>query len=106
MGNTVTLGQFRNEISTVTDLHFSIDNPLEPLSVIMPVDRVGVVLGASPYITLHSGSAAAVLSHIVRVRRSVKDGKRSYKIVCNDYSLNFENPVQVGFRLIIGGKLQ
>lgn len=104
MGNTITLGQFRNEIGTVTDLHFTVDNPLEPLSISMPVDRVGVVLGASPYITLHSGSAAAVLSHITRIRRSVKDGKRSYKIACNDYSSNFDNPAQVEFRLIIGAE--
>ena len=98
MGNTISLGQFRNEISTLSGLHLTRDEPLEPLSVSMPVDRVCVVLGASPYIVLHSGSATAVLSHIAEIRRSNKGGRKSYKIACNSYA-NSAVPAQMQFRL-------
>ena len=98
MGNTISLGQFRNEIGTLPGLHLTRDEPFEPLSVSMPVDRVCVVLGASPYIVLHSGSATAVLSHIAEIRRSNKGGRKSYKIACNSYA-NSAVPAQMQFRL-------
>lgn len=98
MKNILSLGQFRNEISALSGLHLTRDEPLEPLSVLMPVDCVGVVLGASPYIVLHSGAATAVLSHITEIRRSVKKGRNSYKIICNNYA-NPDVPTQVQFRL-------
>lgn len=98
MGNTISLGQFRNEISTLSGLHLTRDEPLEPLSVSMPVDRVGVILGASPYITLHSGAATAVLSHITEIKRSAKGGRKSYKVTCSSYESS-DTPIQVQFQL-------
>lgn len=98
MKNILSLGQFRNEISALSGLHLTRDEPLEPLSVSIPVDRVCVVLGASPYIVLHYGSAAAVLSHITEIIRSNKGGRKSYKTVCNSYASS-DVPVQMQFRL-------
>lgn len=99
MGNTISLGQFKNEINSLSGLHLTRDEPLEPLSIEMPVDHVHVTLGASPYIVLRSGLATAALSHITEIRRSNKGGRKSYKIVCKDYSSNFDDPARVEFRL-------
>lgn len=98
MGNTISLGQFRNEIGTLSGLHLVMDEAMEPLSVWMPVDRVRVTLGASPCVSLHSGSANAVLSHIIKIRRSAKSGRKFYRITCGNY-VSSDVPAQVQFLL-------
>jgi len=97
----LSLGQFRNEISRMKDSRLTRDEPLEPLSISMPIDHIAVALGASPYISLRSGSTSVALSHVRAVKRSVKGGVKSYKIICNDYSTS-NVPVPVEYRLFFG----
>lgn len=98
MKNDISLGQFRNEVNSVLNLHLTRDEPLEPLSLFVPVDRARVVLGASPYIVLCSGSASITLSHIHQIKRSTKGGRKSYKIICKNYA-DTSDPIQTQFRL-------
>lgn len=94
----ITLGRFREEIGRMNALHLIRDEPLEPLSISMPVDRIGVILGASPYIALHSGTASVTLSHIQTVKRSIKGGQKSYRIICGNYTAS-NVPQLVEYRL-------
>lgn len=103
MENTLemSLGRFRADISKMTSPRLTRDNPLEPLSISMPVDSIHVVLGASPYIALHSGPASVTLSHIKTVKKSIKDGRKSYRIICGDYTAS-DIPQLVEYRIFCG----
>lgn len=93
--NVLSLGRFRDEISRVKAPYLTRDNPLEPLSISMPVDHIHVVLGASPYISLRSGTVSVTLSHIQTIKRSIKGGVKGYRIVCGDYTASIEpRPVE------------
>lgn len=95
----MSLGRFRDEITRVKPMLLVRDEPLEPLSIVMPVDSVAVTLGASPCISLKFGAASVVLTHIQAVKPSVKGGTRSFRIVCSDYSAS-NVPVIVEYRLL------
>lgn len=97
----MSLGRFRADISNMTAPRLTRDNPLEPLSISMPVDSIHVVLGAFPYIALHSGPASVTLSHIQTVKRSTKGGRKSYLIVCGDYTTS-NVPQLVEYRIFCG----
>lgn len=98
--NVLSLGRFRDEISEMKAPYLTRDEPLEPLSISMLVDHISVVLGASPYITLRSGTTSVTLSHIQTIKRSTKRGKKSYKIVCGDYSES-DIPRPIEYRLYV-----
>lgn len=96
--NVLSLGRFRDEISRAKAPYLTRNEPLESLSISMSVDHIGVVLGASPYITLRSGTTSVTLSHIQTIKRSTKRGRKSYKIVCGDYSES-DTPRPIEYRL-------
>jgi len=86
MKSIITLGRFQQEISGMKGLELIRDEPLEPISIHMPVEHVHVILSASPYIALRSGSVHICLSHIQTIRRSTKRGRKLYRIKCGDYT--------------------
>lgn len=98
----MSLGTFRTDVKELTALYFEADNPLEPLYVYMPVDRISVILSASPYIALRSGSTSIALSHIRWIERSIKGGRKSYEIICANYTQNLSDPELVKYRLFCG----
>jgi len=92
----ISLGIFRQEISGMKGLRFTGNNPLEPISISMPVDSVHVSL---PYnIYLASGSVRVCLSHIQTIKRFDKDSRKSYLITCGDYKAS-DTTVPVKYRL-------
>ncbi len=93
----ISLGMFRAEIGNITAPYLTYDNPLKSLSVSMPIDRVSVILGASPYIVFCSGLTRVTLSHVQNIKRSMKEGKRHYKIICSDYTQ--DTPVSIEYHL-------
>jgi len=104
MGNSqISLGKFRAEIASMTAPRLVRNEPLEPLSISVHANSVNVVLGASPCISLCSGLTSVVLSHILEIKRSIKGGERSYKIICDDYTAS-DIPVPVEYRLFVGNR--
>ena len=95
----LSLGRFREEISGLNPPYFERDEPLEPLSVKMQVDKISVILGASPYIALRSGNTSVTLSHIQTIKPSVKHGQKSYKVICGDYTAS-NDPQPIEYRLV------
>lgn len=95
----LSLGRFREEISGLNPPYFERGEPLEPLSVKMQVDKISVILGASPYISLRSGNTSVCLSHIQTIKPSMKGGQKSYKIICGDYTAS-NNPQPIEYRLV------
>lgn len=93
------LGRFREEISSLKPPYFERDEPLEPLSVKIQADSINVILGGSPYISLRSGNTSICLSHIQTIKRSVKHGQKSYRVICSDYTVS-DDPHPIEYRLI------
>lgn len=92
----LSLGRFCREVAKMENPRFllKINEVLNPLAISAPIDRITVILGASPYIAMHSGLASITLSHIQEIKRSVKRGRKSYKIICGDYTAsNTPEPV-------------
>lgn len=96
MKKKLSMGQFRSDICQRKNLTLEFDEPLMPVTVKTKIDRLSVVLSASPYISVVNEAGYVCISHIKTIWRCEDDN--FYIIRCGDYSAS-NDPTLADYRL-------
>lgn len=98
MKKKLSMGQFRSDVCRRKNLTLEFDEPLLPVTLKMKVERVSVIMSASPYISVTNMADYICISHIKSIWNcNTKDGS-FYIIKCGDYSAS-NDPALVDYRL-------
>lgn len=82
----LTVGTFKNDISTYSSFRITKDDPFSPLSIRATFKRIIVNNSASPYVVLQNDSVELCISHIKSIQKQCKNGENPvYTVVCQDY---------------------
>lgn len=87
MKQKLTVGTFKNDISTYGSFRVTNGDPFFPLSINAMFDKIIVNNSASPYIILKNDCAELCISHVKSIQKQYENGKHViYTLVCQDYS--------------------
>lgn len=87
MKQKLTVGTFKNDISTYSSFRVTRDDPFSPLGIRATFKRIIVNNSASPYIVLQNECVELCISHIKSIQKQCKNGENAvYTLVCQDYS--------------------
>ena len=68
MKQKLTVGTFKNDISTYSSFRITKDDPFSPLSIRATFKRIIVNNSASPYVVLQNDSVELCISHIKSIQ--------------------------------------
>lgn len=87
MKQKLTVGTFKNDVSTYDNFYVTKDDPFSPLSIRVLFKKIIVNNSASPFITFQNDCMELCISHLKSIQKQCENGKKAvYTLVCQDYS--------------------